>query len=310
MNSELHLVRRETAPPHPMNYHELACLFPMLGNEALADLTEDIRANGVREPIVLFEGQILDGRNRYHAAREVGCEYPVAEYVGPDPLGYVVSLNLKRRHLTESQRAMVAAKIAKMPAHRPAAGERNPANLRTSEAAAVMGVSARSVETARAVQTHGTSSLNTAVEMGAAKVSAAAEVAKLPEPMQDEVVEAGPEAIKAVAAEIRSAPAPAEPDEEARRAVVVEAARRGLQGERRPAARNPDYRPNPAFDAMSALTGSCRRINEIVTDKGLDGVLAGFLDAAMVARNLPDIEAARDHLNLILERCNADQAAA
>lgn len=308
MNSELHLVRRETAPPHPMNHHELACLFPMLGNEALADLTEDIRANGVREPIVLFEGQILDGRNRYHAAREIGCEYPVAEYVGPDPLGYVVSLNLKRRHLTESQRAMVAAKIAKMP---------KGANQHTAiaapsqaQAAAMMGVSPDSIQRARAVQTHGTSSLNTAVEMGAAKVSAAAEVAKLPEPMQDEVVEAGPEAIKAVAAEIRSAPAPAEPDEEARRAVVVEAARRGLQGERRPAARNPDYRPNPAFDAMSALTGSCRRINEIVTDKGLDGVLAGFLDAAMVARNLPDIEAARDHLNLILERCNADQAAA
>ena len=309
MNSELHLIRRETAPPHPMNYHELACLFPMLGNEALADLTEDIRANGVREPIVLFEGQILDGRNRYHAAREVGCEYPVAEYVGPDPLGYVVSLNLKRRHLTESQRAMVAAKIAKMPKGRPAANTAIAA-IPQAQAAAMMGVSPDSIQRARAVQTHGTSSLNTAVEMGAAKVSAAAEVAKLPEPMQDEVVEAGPEAIKAVAAEIRNSPAPAEPDEEARRAVVVEAARRGLQGERRPAARNPDYRPNPAFDAMSALTGSCRRINEIVTDKGLDGVLAGFLDAAMVARNLPDIEAARDHLNLILERCNADQAAA
>ncbi len=63
---------------------------------------------------MLHEGAILDGRNRYRASRVVGVDAPLTQFDGADPLAFVVSLNLRRRHLDESQRAMVAAKLATM----------------------------------------------------------------------------------------------------------------------------------------------------------------------------------------------------
>jgi len=62
---------------------------------------------------------ILDGRNRYRACLELDLEPETKEYNGDDPTAYVVSLNLHRRHLNESQRALVAARLAKMQPGRP-----------------------------------------------------------------------------------------------------------------------------------------------------------------------------------------------
>lgn len=52
-----------------MNAHPAAAIFPILTGDALAELADDIRANGLRQPIVTFEGQVLDGRNRLAACR-------------------------------------------------------------------------------------------------------------------------------------------------------------------------------------------------------------------------------------------------
>lgn len=96
------------APQH----HPSAAIFPLLPENELADLAEDIRAAGLLEPIELLDGLILDGRNRQLACDRAGVEptYRPADLGGLSPTEYVISKNLKRRHLTESQRAMVAQK--------------------------------------------------------------------------------------------------------------------------------------------------------------------------------------------------------
>ncbi len=92
--------------------HPAANLFPMLPEAELQELAADIKANGLQQPIVMFGAQLLDGRNRWRACEIAGVEPRLRDWSGTDPIGFVVSMNLKRRHLDESQRAMVAARIA------------------------------------------------------------------------------------------------------------------------------------------------------------------------------------------------------
>ena len=93
-------------------FHPLANLFPLIEGDELVDFVEDVRANGLLVPIVLYEGMILEGRNRFRAYSAAGVAPGFEQYTGDDPVGFVVSMNLRRRHLDESQRAMVAAKLA------------------------------------------------------------------------------------------------------------------------------------------------------------------------------------------------------
>lgn len=88
--------------------HPLALLIPAMREGEYEELREDIAANGLREPITLFEGQVLDGRHRYRACGEVGVWPTFNEYEGDAPAAYVISLNVKRRQLSQSQKAMIA----------------------------------------------------------------------------------------------------------------------------------------------------------------------------------------------------------
>ena len=92
--------------------HLLAAAFPALGASELDELVDDIRRNGVREPIVLYEGKILDGRNRAKAAAIAGIELPTVLFdpktAGCSPAEFVISMNLVRRHLTPSQKSAIA----------------------------------------------------------------------------------------------------------------------------------------------------------------------------------------------------------
>ena len=94
-----------------MKIHPFAELFPPVDEDALRRLAQDIAANGLRHPIWILDGQILDGRNRWNACKLVGVECKAVEYEGDDPLGFVVSLNLHRRQLTPSQRAMIGVEL-------------------------------------------------------------------------------------------------------------------------------------------------------------------------------------------------------
>lgn len=170
--------------------HPLSEIFPLMGDADLAALADDIEANGLRDPVWLYEGKILDGRNRYRACRLKDIDHRVEHYKGRDPLGFVISKNLHRRHLTESQRAMVAANIANAKEGRRPVTSGIPLVTQT-QAAGMLGVSVDSVKDAKTVKEQGVPELVEAVVKGEVSVSAAAEVAKLPKAEQKKAVKAG-----------------------------------------------------------------------------------------------------------------------
>jgi hypothetical protein len=93
---------------HIMEYHEIASIFPLLGIQEIGAIAEDIKKNGLLNPILTYEGKILDGRNRFRACSIAGVSPVFTEYEGNDPVGHVYSLNLHRRQLTQSQKAAFA----------------------------------------------------------------------------------------------------------------------------------------------------------------------------------------------------------
>ncbi len=187
-----------TIEPHP-----LAEIFPLMEGAPFDELAGDIAENGLIEKIVLHEGKILDGRNRFNACVKAEVfdadvsprlgkffvsfdSHFTRDVVDKGPLAFVLAKNLKRRHLDESQRAMVAARLANL-------GPGNPANLPGSmsqdEAAKSLNISTRSLRTAKAVQNSGVPELVHAVEQGKLAVSVAARAAKLAPDVQREIVE-------------------------------------------------------------------------------------------------------------------------
>jgi N6-adenosine-specific RNA methylase IME4 len=170
-----------------LQFHPLADIFPLLEGTDFDELVADVRAHDVREKIWLYQDKILDGRNRYRAATAAGVACPTRIYDGDDPVGFVISLNLKRRHLSESQRAMVAAKLATLQDGQRQVGKF--ADVPTQcEAAALLNVSERTVRHAREVHDRGAPELQRAVERDQVKVSVAADIATLSLAEQREIL--------------------------------------------------------------------------------------------------------------------------
>lgn len=159
-------------PAESTEFHPFAEIFPMLDDEQLHGLAQDIAAHGLLDPIIMYERKILDGRCRYRAGRIAGVAPRFEDYVGNDPLGYVVSHNLHRRHLTESQRAMVAARLADLQL----GANQHTQGVPIGRAADLLNVGERSVARAKEVVRDGTPELVKAVETGEIAVSAAAEI--------------------------------------------------------------------------------------------------------------------------------------
>jgi len=213
-------------------FHPLANIFPLMKSPELRRLADDIAQNGQQEKVVLCDGMILDGRNRAMAfallAEEDEDEDGLFETIDlteyfrhVDPLPYVLSQNLHRRHLTASQRASVAAEVKKIEAQR--AKERQgtradlqdniPVNLpecsKTGDArdiaAKQLNVSGRLVDMAETVADHGTPELQEAVRDGEVSVSAAATIAKEPPEVQRRAVAGGKKGVAAEAKRVRQA---------------------------------------------------------------------------------------------------------
>jgi hypothetical protein len=207
------------APFVPSGVHPAALLFPPMQGTDFGMLVEDIDANGLREPIVVYQGLVLDGRNRQRACEVAGVPPRYVEWDGVgSPLAFVVSRNLHRRHLNESQRAVIGAQVKAMFeeesqardefnrfAKRPQAGteeggdDEKPrefpvgANLHprlNEQAATMLNVSARSVATAAKVLEAGDEQVVEAIMSGSVSVSDAAAVAELPKEEQRQALEA------------------------------------------------------------------------------------------------------------------------
>jgi ParB-like chromosome segregation protein Spo0J len=180
----------------------------MMSDEEYQGLKDDIEANGQQEPIIIWQKRVIDGRNRLKACVELELK-PVWIAIDDeaDPVQYVLSHNLHRRHLTESQRAMVGARLRDI--YDQQAAERRQSGLKkgteipvsdncrqrenlgksSEKAGKAVAVSGQSIDRATKVLKEGTPEQIAAVDHGKVSVSKAAkEVAAktAPEPSRRE----------------------------------------------------------------------------------------------------------------------------
>lgn len=193
-----------------MQFHDAANIFPLMGDDELALMANDIATHGLKVPIEKLGEEIIDGRNRYRACLlcDVEPSYIAADIGDESPVDYVISLNLLRRHLTEPQRAMVGARTiehyAKEAKERQARKPKDsvPVNLpeqtgdARDKAGESVGVSGKSVDSASKVIANGSASLIKAADSGEIAISTAAKLSALPKQEQTEAINGGKDSIK------------------------------------------------------------------------------------------------------------------
>lgn len=177
-----------------MKFHPYSDLFPLIEGADFDALVGDIKTHGLREKIWLFDGKILDGRNRYLACKQAKIKPNYRQFTGKDALAFVLSVNMQRRHLSINQRALIAARIATMQA-----GVRT--DLASIEArsqrdsADELKVSRSTVQRAKQILERGSKALQQAVESDEVSLSKAAKVVDLPKAKQlKAAIEKKPEA--------------------------------------------------------------------------------------------------------------------
>lgn len=167
--------------------HPLSAAFPAMSEQDFQSLKDSITEIGVQNPITLFEGMVIDGWHRYTAANELGMDCPVVELGDVDPRDFVLAQNKARRHITQAQLAMATTSVyAWRPVGNPALSNSAPgAELKTTKELAVSaGVSERTIEQAKAVQTKAAPEVVEAVKAGEIGLKKAAAIAKLPKEEQ------------------------------------------------------------------------------------------------------------------------------
>lgn len=194
-------------------FHPIANVFPLMGEKEFADLVEDIRANGQMDPIVMFDGRILDGRNRYLAIEEINKDLPVNErmphteikfeqkWPGRDPADFVWAHNVARRHLTQPQIDFAAQALEELgwggkPGNRNAAKDKTEMSTDTPEGpktrkqiAEETGATVTGMARAAKVRKSGTTKVQKAVRDGDLSLRAAHRIAGLPPEEQEEIMQ-------------------------------------------------------------------------------------------------------------------------
>lgn len=187
-----------------MDFHEAANIFP-LDEEHLHELADDIREHGQQMPIEVFDGQILDGRRRWKACKMANVIPKTVEVDPDDPVAYVLSLNLQRRHLTTSQATDCAAratalwdKLKEEAKERKREGGRHKdvENLPQADKGKtrdkigrMFGVSGRNVAKAQKIHEEGIPELSEALREGKVSVNNAMFIAQHERPLQGELLQ-------------------------------------------------------------------------------------------------------------------------
>ncbi len=174
--------------PKPFPYHPLSNLFPLMDGHEFDELVADVRLNGMRVPVVLCDGAILDGRNRYRAALLAGVEVPTVQFDWADPLSFVISANLHRRHLTTSQHDPCWRRNSRDMQQGARTDDRAKWRaMSKAHAANLLNVGRRSVQRAAALREHADPALVGSVKRGEITISAAVTSAKLLNALRDKI---------------------------------------------------------------------------------------------------------------------------
>ena len=159
--------------------HDAAYLFPEMQEQEFAELKQDIGRNGLQMPILLYRGKVVDGRHRLRACTELGIVPRFEEMLAANDAAVnqaVVSINLHRRHLTESQRALVAARLTNSTI---GTNQHTAGAVSQQKVAEELGISVDSVLRGKKVLKNGVPELVEAVAAGKINISSAAKLAAL-----------------------------------------------------------------------------------------------------------------------------------
>ena len=185
--------------------HAACSLFPELPEDELQALVDDIKARGLLNPIVLYQGKVLDGRNRYRACQLANVEPRFVDWEPHgSPVEYVISQNLMRRHLSSSQRAAIALEVLPLLEQQakerqqqsPGRGGKKVAQKQATFSGKASGLAARLLKTNRTYVERAKSIQKQAPELieelkaGKLKVPDATKIAKLPQTERQRILHA------------------------------------------------------------------------------------------------------------------------
>ena len=162
-----------------MKIHSLATLFPPMSNDEYDALKNDVAENGQLDPITIWNDEIIDGAHRYKACQELGVEPYFQDFNGTinDAISLTISKNIMRRHLSVSQRAMIANDLAQQHPGGDRKSDDHSANspngLTQGDAATLMNVGTKAVSEARKIANFGDDKLVDAVRNNKLSLNAA-----------------------------------------------------------------------------------------------------------------------------------------
>jgi len=169
--------------------HPLSAAFGDMSEDEYQDLKDSLENIGLQNPIVMFEGRVIDGWHRYKACEELGVPFTTVELgEDQDPQYYVISTNT-RRNQTKAQKAISLSEVYAWGRHgdnqhKNRKGTEYPSSFTSQQIAEEAGVSEKTIKQAKAVITKAVPELINAVKNGEIGLTKAAQIAKLPKSEQ------------------------------------------------------------------------------------------------------------------------------